>query len=370
VNQSCWAVAVQSKTSFQQFELATAVCRCLQHLGHSAAVVEDGDTAGFEAEVLLLLTNLANYPVYRRRLKKSGPQRPRTILWQMDPLPPENWPQGAEIVALKAARWTDRFFLHQSAAAMSRQKKLFTLFRLRQWANKQCSAPGYRKACRLIKHNAGGDVDWPQVRGVMSNWREILESYHGGWLDHYVASTNQRTRFLTGRKIPAHFVPMGAYEEMGHDLGLHRDIQVGFLGDIKYGRRASLLRDLSERLKKNNISLVQVIGNCHGEQRSAWLNRTRILVSLHNYSWNPAWIRFLLAASCGTLVVSEPMNDEHPMVAGVHYVAADVEEMPQVIQRLLANPEIIRQMTTAAKQLCLQELALLHSVEKLVNLGK
>jgi Glycosyl transferases group 1 len=349
--------------------MATAICRCLRHLGHSASIVQDGDAAGFEADVLLLLTNLANYPFYCRRLKKSGPQRPRTLLWLMDPLPPESWPLEAEAAALKAARWKDRFFLFQSAGALSRPEKLLTLFRLREWAYKQCSAPGYRKACNLIKHNNGDDVDWLQVRGVMSNWREVLESYHAGWLDHYVASTNQRTRFLRSRKIPAHFVPVGAYEEMGHDLGLNRDIQVGFLGDIKYGRRASLLRDLGERLKKNGISLEQVVGDCHGEQRTEWLNRTRILVSLHNYSWNPAWIRFLLAARCGALVVSEPMNDEHPMIAGVHYVAAEVEEMPQAIQRLLANPDMIRQMASAAKLLCHQELALLRSVEKLVKLA-
>ncbi len=175
-------------------------------------------------------------------------------------------------------------------------------------------------------------------------------------------------RFLSSRKIPAHFVPVGAYEEMGQDLRLRRDIQVGFLGDIKYGRRASLLRELSERLKKNGTPLVQVVADCHGERRSEWLNRTRILVNLHNYSWNPAWIRFLLAARCGTLVVSEPMNDEHPMVAGVHYVAADVEDMPQIIRQLLENPDVISQMTAAAKQLCLGELTLLHSVEKLVSL--
>ena len=325
--------------------------------------------AGFEADVLLLLTNLANYPVYCRRLKKAGAQRPRTILWQMDPLPPENWPPEAEAAGLKAARWKDRFFLHQSAGAMSRQKKLFTLFRLREWANKQCSGPGFRKACRLIKHNGGGDFDWTQVRGVMSNWREILDSHHAGWLDHYVASTNQRRRFLASRKIPAHFIPVGAYEEMGQDQGLHRDIQVAFLGDIKYGRRASLLRELSERLKKNGTPLVQVVADCHGERRSEWLNRTRILVNLHNYSWNPAWIRFLLAARCGTLVVSEPMNDEHPMVAGVHYVAAKVGDMPQVIRQLLENPGRISQITSAAKQLCLGELTLLRSVEKLVSLS-
>jgi hypothetical protein len=113
-----------------------------------------------------------------------------------------------------------------------------------------------------------------------------------------------------------------------------------------------------------------MVNGCYGEQRCAWLNRTRILVSLHNYSWNPAWIRFLMAARCGTLVVSEPMNDEHPMVAGVHYIAATAEEMPAVIGKLLDNPEKICQVTSAAAYLCDHELTLPRAVEKLIAMGE
>jgi hypothetical protein len=368
VRKTRWAVAIQSKNSPLDLELATAVCRCLHQIGQSAALVQDADPAGFEGDVLLLLTNLGNYPVYCHRLKHCGPQRPRTILWQLDPLPPEDLPMEAEAAGLKASRWRDRFHLHQSAAAMPRWKKVCTLFRMREWACKQCSAFGYRKASRLIKRSHGGDFDWPQIRGVMSNWRQIRESHSEGWVDHFVVSTNQRLRFLSGRKIPAQFIPVGAYEEMGADLGRHRDIPVGFLGSIKYGRRALMLERLSGQLKNKDILLVQVVKDCHGERRCEWLNRTRILVSLHNYSWNPAWIRFLIAARCGTLVVSEPMNDEHPMVAGVHYIAAEVDEMPEVICRLLADSAKMRQVTAAAADLCQRELSLQRSVEKLSRL--
>ncbi len=331
-------------------------------------MVQDADPAGFVADVLLLLINPGNYPVYCHRLKHGGSRRPQTILWQMDPLPPEDLSPEAESAGLKASRWRDRFHLHQSAAAMPRWKKICTLFRVREWASKQCSAPGYRKACRLIQRSNDGDFDWPQIRGVMSNWRLIRDSHHEGWVDHFVVSTDQRRRFLAARKIPSHFIPVGAYEEMGADLGRHRDIPVGFLGSIKYGRRARMLESLSERLKNQGISLAQVVKDCHGEKRREWLNRTRILVNLHNYSWNPAWIRFLIAAKCGTLVVSEPMNDEHPMVAGVHYIAATVEEMPEVICQLLNDPEKMHRMTSAAAELCQSELSLERAVEKLARL--
>ena len=130
-----------------------------------------------------------------------------------------------------------------------------------------------------------------------------------------------------------------------------------------------MLERLGERLKEKGIPLPQVEKSCYGEQRCEWLNRTRVLVNLHNYSWNPAWIRFLMAARCRTLMVSEPMNDEHPMVAGVHYVAATLDEIPEVLCKLLEAPEKIDQITSAAAMLCQHELTLLHAVEKLSRFG-
>ena len=145
---------------------------------------------------------------------------------------------------------------------------------------------------------------------------------------------------------------------------------MGFLGSIRHGRRADLLECLDRRLKERGIPLNRQVKDCYGEERCEWLNRTRILVSLHKYSWNPAWIRFLIAAMCGTLVVSEPMNDEHPMIAGVHYIAATLDEMPEVVCKLLDDPEKVNQITAAASNLCHKELTLLHSVEELARLAQ
>jgi hypothetical protein len=370
VNKTRWAVAVQSKNIPLDLEISTAFCQCLQQLGHQAVLVQDGESAGFEADVLLLFTYLGNFPAYCRRLKNCGSQRPRTILWHIDPLPPENLPREAEAVGLKATRWKDRFRLHQSASALPRWKKICTLFRLRAWANKQCSAPGYRKATRLIQRRIGEEFNWVQVRGAMETWRRILDAQQEGWLDQIAVSTNPRRRFLASRGITAPCIPVGAHEEMGCDLGSPRDIPVGFLGNVKPSRRAQKLERLSKRLKENGIALARMTEGCYGKKRCEWLNRIRILVHLHNCSWDPAWIRFLMAARCGTLVVSEPMYDEHPMIAGVHYVEAALDEMPEVIGKLLDDPAITRQVTSAAADLCQHELTLLRATEKLIDIGE
>jgi hypothetical protein len=127
-----------------------------------------------------------------------------------------------------------------------------------------------------------------------------------------------------------------------------------------------MLKSLGDRMKEKGIPLTQIKGY-RGEQRCEWLNRTRVLINLHKFSWSSAWIRFLMAARCRTLVVSEPMNDEHPMIAGVHYVSATLDEMPEVICKLLDEPVTIDRITSAAAMLCQHELTLLHSVEKLIR---
>lgn len=368
MSRTRWAVAIQSKTVPWDIDLSKAICRCFQELGHTAFLAQDGDPAGLEADVLLMLNVLGNYPVYYERLKRGGSQRPITILWQMDPLPPVDLPPEAEHAGLQAARLRDSLWLRQPAD-MPRWKKLCTFYRSRVWAYQNCSALGFRKACRLIKCKHSGDFDWIQIRGVMENWQDILSGYNEGWMDHLVVSTNQRRHFLMHRGVPAHFIPIGADEHMGRNMKLKRDISVGFLGYVKYGRRAATLERLGERLKKRGVTLTRVEKDCYGEQRCEWLNRSRIIVNLHTYAWNPAWIRFLMAARCGALVVSEPMHDEHPMIAGVHYVAATLEEMPEVICSLLDDPEKMDKITSAAASLCQNELTLLHAVEKLSGFG-
>jgi hypothetical protein len=363
-----WAIAIKSKTTSGDLELPTAICSCFQQLGYKTSLVRDGDQAGLESDFLLLLITLGDYPVYCQKLKHCSSQRPVTIFWQIDPLPPEDSPPEAESAGLKASRWRDFFCLYQPAD-MPRWKKLCTLYRLRVWGYKRCSSPGFRKACRIIKRNNGGDIHWTHIRGVMENWQSILDSYNGGWIDHFVVSTNQRKRFLMNRGITAHFVPVGAHEYMGCDLGLQRDIIVGFLGSpMKHGRRFAMLKSLRDRLNEKGIPLTQVKG-CLGGQRCKWLNRTRILINLYNYSWSSAWIRFLMAARCRALVVSEPMNDEHPMISGVHYISATLDEMPEVICKLLDDPVTTNRIISAAAMLCQNELTLLHSVEKLTRFG-
>jgi hypothetical protein len=62
-----------------------------------------------------------------------------------------------------------------------------------------------------------------------------------------------------------------------------------------------------------------------------------VLVHLHKLPWDTPWMRWVLATSCGVLVVSEPLGDPDPLRPGVDYVEAPASEMAAAIQARLAD---------------------------------
>ena len=134
------------------------------------------------------------------------------------------------------------------------------------------------------------------------------------------------------------------------------------------GRVYLELADATPAEAARGISLRIVTGNCYGEERIQLLNRTRILVMLHQYRWSPAWIRFGFAAQCGACVVSEPMVDTQPFQADVHYAAAPAAQLPEVIQRLLRDDVERGRLVSAAEELCRTSLTLHHSVRQIAEI--
>jgi len=361
-----WAVGTKKNSSLRELELPTAICECLEAIGHRAFVVSDGDPQGLGANVLLLMFTTGDFSAYRRLLNQRRSQKPMTVLWQIDPLPPDHLSSDAEWFAQKAFHWREILKAHWEP--LSRAEKLRTLYRLRMWSYHKLSARSYRQIVKQMEKTNGNDVSCRDIRGAMENWHGILIGRKEGWLDVIVASTNQRRAFLNRRGITAYFVPVGAHDYMGGPMEMPRDIPIGFLGSIKNhakNRRTRVLEKLQKRLKEKNLPLVEIQSNCYAEQRCRWLNRVRILINIYNFPWDAAWVRFLMAAKCKTLVVSEPTQDEHPLTAGTHYISAPWEQMPDVIEELLARPQKIEPITAAAENICRTELTLLNSVKKL-----
>ncbi len=357
----------KKNSSLRELELPAAVCSCLEAIGHRAFIVSDGDSEGLRADVLLLMFTAGDFSAYRRLLNQRHSKKPTTVLWQIDPLPPDNLLPDAELFAQRAFHW--REILKPHRPPLSRVEKLRTLYRFRVWSYHKLSARSYQQIVKQVEKTDRDDVSWRDIRGPMENWHDILIGCKENWLDVIVTSTNQRRTFLNRRGITAHFVPVGAHDYMGKPLGIPRDIPIGFLGSIKNSRkknrRTRVLEKLQMRLKEKCLPLIEIQNECYSEQRCQWLNRVRILINIYDFPWDAAWTRFLMAARCKTLVVSERTHDEHPLIPGIHYISATWEQMPEVIEELLVQPQRIDQITAAAENICRTELTLLNSVKNL-----
>jgi hypothetical protein len=310
-------------------ELSAIMEDRLRALGHHPFVVHDGDGAALESDCLILFGDGRSFPRFRRLLRHRA-TRPRIALWQFDPLPPTGLLDRAERLGLAAAR------LSLALDALPRIGGLSWYRFFQRWL-----------PWPLFRASAGAARDLipaapPRVRdlrGALESWGWIRRAWNEGWLDALYMSTGQRVHFLEARGVPSSFAPLGCAPGLGEDRGPgSRDIDVIFLGGLKRaGRRAERWEPLRRKLEEAGLRVTQVLRDCYGEERTALLNRARVLVHLHKLPWDTPWMRWVLATSCGVLVVSEPLGDPDPLRPGVDYVEAPASEMAAAIQARLAD---------------------------------
>jgi len=365
-----WAVAVDRESTATTRDRGRHVCHCLQDMGSRVILVEDGDEAGLEADVLLFMENLADFGKYRFKMSRPRGKRPITAVWMLETLPPSSLPATAERSGKTAAAWHYRLGLRLPKSRLSRLERLVSLRSPRQWLYIRLSGIGFRTAFRDMAINEPGlkDNHWKQARAALQNWDCLQRTREEGWLDHIIVSTRQRQQFLEGRGWTAPFVPVGAHPDHGRLLDIDRDLDVVFIGYLRNDRRRRLLAQLKTDLDARGIHLEIVTGNCFGEERTRLLNRTKLVVMFHQYTWSPAWIRFIYASVCGACVISEPMADDQPFREGIHYAASSASAMPETIEGLLKNDSERTRLAQAARELCQSSLTLQRSVEEITEI--
>ncbi len=363
-------MAVGDRHSAPARERGPAVVEELRRLGHKVIYVADGDPAGLQADILLLLENLADFGVYCAQLTGATERRPVTAVWMLETLPPESLSARAEAIGLASSQWHYRLGLRRPKRALTPLQKMVSLRNARQWLFKQLSGAGHRRACRLMMAEDPrlADTHWSQVSGALQNWERLRRARMEGWLDHCIVSTQQRQRFLQKRGWQVPFVPVGSQAGEGCRRDGPRDLDVVFLGYLRRDRRVNLLATLKQELAARRIGLEIVTNHCFGETRARLLSRTRILLMLHQYSWSPAWIRFVHAGMGGACIVSEPVVDDQPFQPGVHYAAAPCDAMPELIERLLGDHRERERLVAASFELCTTSLTLHHSVRQIADL--
>jgi hypothetical protein len=295
------------------------VTTLLEAAGHRVTQVQDGplERAG---DVVLMLGNVSWFRRICRELVAQPPRRrPVTVIWQSEALPPSR-ESGIPRPRLQA-----------------------------------------REVAKIVLRD-------PRAGDAGTNQRR-LERLHGHCLpDVLIASSRHAQEFLAERGIDAHWVPFGWHPSYGEDLGLERDIEVLFLGTMKARRR----RRLIDRIRRAGVD-VRALGSWHdpglwGEARTRLINRAKVMLNVARFPGQFAGLRLMLGMANRALVVSEPIYRPEPYVPGEHFLAAEVQDLPQAIEDALGDAAKRAGIVEAAHRLVTQELTLERSVRRVLDL--
>ena len=292
----------------------------LRRSGYQVREIADGPWDWKQENVLLVLGNLNWFPKLKKQLLKHGrPADSLVAIWHYEPLPP---PRSS------GQRWP---------------------------------APTPREVATIILRDR-------RATDIRTNYFLLRRLARQGLPDILAVSTRARAEFLAEHGIRAHYVPLGYMPVFGRDLGSARDVDVLFLGDCWFPRRRRILA----RLHKRGVNLT-VRGDFKdpalwGERRTELLNRTKIFLNILKLPTEFSGLRFILGMANGALVISEPVSDSFPFVAGRHFISATAEDLPGAIRYYLENESERRRIADEAYEFVTQQLSMERSVAQLVEL--
>lgn len=292
----------------------------LEEEGHQVTLVRDGplDLAG--DGVMWVQGNANWFPAICQQLAaRPKSARPLVVLWHTEPLPP---PKAAKLP------WPQ---LH------------------------------LREVAKILLRDV-------RATDVYTNYFRLHRLAQKGLPDLLITSTPGRCEFLAERGIPTHWVPVGYSLSDGHDLGLSRDIDAFFLGDLTIPRRRRMIK----HLRRNGINLL-AMGDwfdpaCWGENRTRLLNRTKIFLNLQRYPGDLASLHLILGMANKALVISEPIYHPAPFIPGQHYLSATIAEMPAVIRYYLTHEDEREGIAKEGHRFVTQELTMARSIARILEL--
>lgn len=216
-------------------------------------------------------------------------------------------------------------------------------------------------------------------QSARSRWRDLALKGHRlrilGQLNHVrerqlldvlAVTSASRANYLRQWGFDPIVVPLGNYAVYGGDMGLNRDIEVGFLGNTAAPRRQQLLPGLFKQLEERGIQVV-VENNLYGEDRNKFLNRCRILLNVLRAPQDFVGQRFLLAAANKTLVISEPVNDSLPFVPGEHMIVTAFDDLAEKVHYYLTHEDERQALADRAHQFVSEELTAVNMVGRILE---
>jgi len=360
-------IATESPTSELYHELRDMLFDVLSTLGYLPVLTEDEDREALDADVLLMVGGIG-FDAYAKLFTSREGRKPITILFLLEPLPPPTLGERAEEIGLRAAKVWRRVKMPLGKFARLIEPVLpISVLRRVEKAISWSIFLGFKKQMAKSPQQAFEEFDAFARHRSMERYWWIKRHFLEGWIDHVFVSTVPKMEFLTSRGIPVELVPFGYHPGMGEILGMDRDIDVLFIGNVEGRRRQPMLDVLRRRLESKGINLLTVEHDCYGKQRTELLNRARISLDLANYPWELSGIRFLISMGTGALVVSEPLYNPSPFKVGEHFVQASFDDLPDMIAHYLVHEGEREAIVRSANNFITRELTLQKTVSQIMG---
>jgi len=278
-------------------------------------------------------------PLAGRLLARPVSRRPLFVLWMTEQLGHPDLPEfiNYPVSALRSG-------LERMAFGRSSQGRTLPVRGLRWFTTKAKRGRYY------------GDLHWLRSEGILS-----LLVVGSMWI----------SRFLRDRGIESQVGYIGSHPDWGADMGLERDIPVLWLGRVATRRRRRNLDRIRSELKNRGIEILVKDGetspHVKGQERTALLNRTRIVLNILRTPWDNHSLRYFLAVPNRVLVVSEPTYPHLPLQPGKHFVEAPINKMTEAICHYLDHEEDRQKIVDLAHRLVTGELTMKRSVAQIID---
>lgn len=210
--------------------------------------------------------------------------------------------------------------------------------------------------------------DW-RATDIYSNAFKLRRMMREGSIDMLFMLGGEQQEYAAEQGYESWRYDYGYHPSFGRLLGGERDVDVLFLGETRPRRRRALLN----RLREQGVNVL-VRGSWNdreaglwGEERTRFLNRTKILVHLQRYPGKLAGKRFILGMANGAMVISEPVYRPEPFVDREHYASATIEKMPEVIRHFLANPAERERIAQAGHRFITRDLTFTRVMKEVLS---
>ena len=206
-------------------------------------------------------------------------------------------------------------------------------------------------------------------RLVRANLHELVMAASAG--AEVVVTSRDRAATLADWGVAARTVPFGYHPCHAGALTPPetgaRDVPLLLLGSrAGHTRRAAAV----DRLRANGAPHGLLVEDASwGAEREALLRRTRVMLDVHRVPGNFAGLRLLLALAAGAALVSEPMTDPWPFVAGLHFVEAPLEGLLGTGLALLDDEVRRREIVAAGQGLLRDDLSMASSLRRVLDIS-